>query len=221
MTVFVGAYGSGKSEISVNFALWQAQMGLPVTLCDLDIINPYFRSADARPVLTAAGVRLITPQFAGTNVDVPAVPSAAAALFDDRSRQAVLDIGGEDMGARVLASLRLKWLSEPVEPDVLLVVNPLRPFTQTAEQIGRVAAELMQAAQMRLTGLIHNANLQTEGAAELLTEHWPVVCEAAAALGLPVAFAAALSDKIPPGWGCRTPQGLPLLHLIQSIVYPG
>src|SRR5512137_285679 len=83
ITVFVGAYGSGKSEISVNFAAWLALSGRPVTLCDLDIINPFYRSADARQAVEAIGIRLISPQYAGTNVEVPAVPGAVYSVFDE------------------------------------------------------------------------------------------------------------------------------------------
>lgn len=220
ITLFVGAYGSGKSEVSVNFALWQASLGLAVTLCDLDTINPFFRSADARKLAETHGVRLIAPVFAGTNVDVPAVPGEVHSVFDDVSRQAVLDIGGEDLGARVVASLQPQLIAAQPAPALYMVVNPFRPFTQTIAQIVQVAEELMAAAKLPLSGLVHNANLLQDGDASLLDETLAVVQAAAAALRLPIVFAAAMDRQIPPDWPAgRTPGGLPLLRLQHSIDY--
>jgi hypothetical protein len=220
VTLFVGAYGSGKSEISVNFAGWLAEVGWAVTLCDLDIINPYYRSADARAMVEAQGIRLISPPFAGTNVDVPAVPAAVYSIFDDTTRKAVLDIGGEDMGARVVATLRkhLAALAEP--PAVYMVVNTCRPFTDTPAKIAATAHMLADAAGWPLSGLVHNANLLGLGNAELLVEHWPTVREAAELLDLPVVFAAAMAGAVPADWLATTPQGIPLLRLRRSIWYP-
>ena len=220
ITLFVGTYGSGKSEVSVNFALWQASLGLTVTLCDLDIINPYFRSADARKLVERAGIRLIAPMYAGTNVDVPAVPGEVHAVFDDPSRQAVLDIGGEDLGARVVASLHPQLAAAIPPPAVYMVVNPFRPFTSTADQIIQVAAELTASANLPLTGLVHNANLLDAGDATLLSETLSVVQSAADALGLPLVFASAMDNRVPADWPAgRTPAGLPLLRLRHSIDY--
>jgi hypothetical protein len=220
LTLFVGAYGSGKSEISVNFAGWLADAGHAVTLCDLDIINPYYRSADARAIVEAQGIRLISPPFAGTNVDVPAVPAAVYSVFDDTERMAVLDIGGEDMGARVVGTLRrhLAALAEP--PAVYMVVNTCRPFTDTPAKIQATARMLADAAGWKLSGLVHNANLLEQGDAELLVEHWPTVQEAGELLGLPVVFAAAMAEAVPAEWRAVTPQGIPLLRLRRSIWYP-
>lgn len=221
LTLFIGAYGSGKSEISVNFACWLALQGRPTTLCDLDTINPYFRSNDARRPVEAAGVRMITPEYAGTNVDVPAVPGEVFSVFDEPDRMAVLDIGGEDLGARVVASLRPRLLAQVPQPAIYMVVNPFRPFTDSAAKICQVAGELARAAGLPITGLVHNANLLEHGSIDLLAESLPVIREAAASLGLPIVFAAALEEAVPAEWDSRTPDGLPLLRLRRSIRYPG
>ncbi len=188
ITVFIGAYGSGKSEISVNFACWLASQGRPTTLCDLDIINPYFRSADARRPLEEAGIRMISPQFAGTNVDVPAVPGAVFSVFDNHERMAVLDIGGEDLGARVVASLKPRLLEQAAAVAMYMVVNPYRPFTGTPDKIVQVAGDLMQSSGLPITGLVHNANLLEQGDCSLLTDSWPILEAASKMLGLPVVF---------------------------------
>jgi hypothetical protein len=219
LTLFLGAYGSGKSEISVNFALWLAGLGSAVTICDLDIINPYYRSADAWQVLESAGIRLVKPPFAGTHVDVPAVPGEVFSVFDDPRRMAVLDIGGEDMGARVIAYLHNRLVEHQNETALYMVVNPCRPFTDTPEKIATTAATLQGAARMPLRGLVHNANLLEDSGADLLEESWPVISAAAARLGLPVVFAAAMEGRIPAAWGGRTPSGLPVLAMRRTIRY--
>jgi len=219
LSIFIGAYGSGKSEISVNFAAWLADRDMPVILCDLDIINPFYRSADARQAVEAMGIRLISPQFAGTNVDVPAVPGAVYSIFDEADHRAVLDIGGEDMGARVIASLRPRLLAQTADVAVYMVVNPYRPFTDTPEKICSIAADLAAAADLPISGLVHNANLLEHGDAELLSDSWPIISKAARKLGLPVIFAAAMADAVPASWGAITPEGVPLLRLERQIFY--
>ena len=219
VSLFIGPYGSGKSKISVNLDLWLRRNGYRVTLCDLDIINPFFRSADTRRVLEEAGIRLVAPVFAGTNVDVPAVPAEAYSVFDDPGRHAVLDIGGEDLGARIVATLKQRLLDIVDDVAVYMVVNPYRPFSQTSSQIVQQAEILTRAAGLAPTALVHNANLLEDSDAGLLTESSVIVKAAAAQLGVPVAFAAAMADVVPPDWGTRTPDGLPLLKMRRTIHY--
>jgi hypothetical protein len=219
LTLFMGAYGSGKSEISVNFAGWLRQTGHAVTLCDLDIINPYFRSADARTVIEDSGIRLVAPVFAGTNVDVPAVPAGIYSVFDDLSRYAVLDIGGEDLGARVIATIKNRLVAARDPAAIYMVVNPYRPFGGSVEQIVSMAGALSRAAGMMPTGLVHNANLLESGDATLLRDSWAVVKRASDALHIPVAFAAAMAEAVPGEWTDRTPEGIPLLRMRRTIDY--
>ena len=101
--IFVGAYGSGKSEVSVHFArmLAEKHKDRQIILADLDIVNPFYRSADAISSLTEDNIRVIAPVYANTNVDVPALPPEINAIFDDGSVIGVLDLGGEDLGMKV------------------------------------------------------------------------------------------------------------------------
>ena len=102
VTLFSGHYGSGKTNIAVNYAMQMARDGLPVTIADLDIVNPYFRTKDSAEDLAAAGIRLISSAYANSNVDLPALPAELYALTNDKSRYAVLDVGGDDRGALAL-----------------------------------------------------------------------------------------------------------------------
>lgn len=121
--IFVGAYGSGKSEVSVHFArmLAEKHKDRQIILADLDIVNPFYRSADAISSLTEDNIRVIAPVYANTNVDVPALPPEINAIFDDGSVIGVLDLGGEDLGAKVLAGMRGKI--EKTDFRVYMVIN--------------------------------------------------------------------------------------------------
>lgn len=217
ITVFVGAYGSGKSEISVNYAIWLSGKG-KVHLADLDMINPFYRSADARTLLARQGIDLIASVFAGTQVDVPAMPPEVARIFADSGAFGVLDIGGEDLGARTVASLKPQF--EKLDYDLLMVVNPFRPFTDSAEKIAQTASALSKAAKLAITGLVYNANLLEFSTAELFEQGWPVFEQAARLTGLPPVFAAAMAESIPDPWDWPDRHLLPVLPMQRTIVYP-
>lgn len=216
MTVFVGAYGSGKSEVSVNFALWLATLG-STAIADLDIINPFYRSADAASLLDQAGVRLVKPVFANTNVDVPSFGGDVFSLFDGLAQHAVLDIGGEDLGARVVSSLRPRF--EPAETALYMVVNLYRPFTADVGGIVRAADMLAEAAGLPLAGLIDNTNLLGEEDPGSIVASLEETRAAARAVGVPLVFRAALDDKVPSEWGNQMPDGTPLLRMRRTIGY--
>ena len=216
MTVFVGAYGSGKSEVSVNFALWLATLG-PTAIADLDIINPFYRSADAASLLDQAGVRLVKPVFANTNVDVPSFGGDVFSLFDGSAQHAVLDIGGEDLGARVVSSLRPRFV--PAETALYMVVNLYRPFTADVGGIVRAADMLAEAAGLPLAGLIDNTNLLGEEDPGSIVASLEETRAAARAVGVPLVFRAALDDKVPSEWGNQMPDGTPLLRMRRTIGY--
>ena len=216
VTVFLGAYGSGKSEVSVNFALWLAGSGR-VMLADLDTINPFYRSADAEARLRQADIRLIKPVYANTNLDVPSIGGEVFSIFDDSSAKAVLDIGGEDLGARVVSSLRPRFV--PEETAVFMVVNLQRPFTATPQRVAAVAGELAAAAGLPLAGLVDNTNLLGIQDSGLLSESLAMMREAAGLIGVPVVFRSALDAHAPAEWGNTMPDGTPLLRMEQTINY--
>ena len=86
VTLFCGHYGSGKTNISVNYALYLKSNGKEVDIADMDIVNPYFRTKDSEELLNTAGIRLISPRFANSNVDLPALPQELYGLFERRER---------------------------------------------------------------------------------------------------------------------------------------
>ena len=186
LTIIIGAYGSGKSEIAVNMSLAQRK-ALPdkkLLIADLDIVNPFYRSSDCASVLEEAGIRLVTPMYAGSNVDAPVLPPDMYVIFDDESYQGIFDIGGEDMGALVLGSL--KHRIENTDAVIYMAVNSLRPFTSDAEQIAVMTNELASAAGFKIDGYINNTNLLEETTAEMLAEGEKKILEASSITGIPL-----------------------------------
>lgn len=186
LSIVIGAYGSGKSEIAVNMSLAQrkAWPEKSLLIADLDIINPFYRSSDCAPALEKAGIRVISPMYAGSNVDAPVIPPDVYSIFDDETYTGVFDIGGEDMGATILGSMRHRI--ENTDTQILMAVNTLRPFTSDAKQIAEMTAILSQAAGFKIDGYLHNTNLLGETTSEIITEGEKIMKEASGVTGIPV-----------------------------------
>ena len=158
VTLFCGHYGSGKTNVALNYALQLKQDGGDVTVADLDIVNPYFRTKDSRQDLEEAGIRLICSEYANTNVDIPALPSDLYSITDDKSHHVVIDVGGDDRGALALGRIAPAILEEN-SYEMLLVINRFRPLTPDAPSTVEVMREIEQAGGIRFTGLVNNSNL--------------------------------------------------------------
>lgn len=157
VTVVCGHYGTGKTNLSVNLALDCARSGESVTLIDMDIVNPYFRSADYAGMLTEAGVRVIGPNFANTNLDTPSLPASIGVAIDEGER-VIIDVGGDDAGATALAVYRRQL--EAAAPDVLYVINKYRSLTTTPEEAVGILGEIERTAHLKATGLVNNSHLK-------------------------------------------------------------
>jgi hypothetical protein len=158
VSLFSGHYGSGKTNIAVNYALALREKGREVTIADLDIVNPYFRTKDSADALAAADIRLVSPAYANSNVDLPALPQEMYGVVADRSRYAILDIGGDDRGAVALGRYTPTILEEG-DFEHFFVVNFYRPLTQTPEDALEVLREIEFACKIPITAIINNSNL--------------------------------------------------------------
>ncbi len=196
ITIFCGHYGSGKTNIAVNYAKRQKQDGKAVTLADLDIVNPYFRTKDSREELDALGIRLICSDYANTNLDIPALPSDLYVITDDRATNAVLDIGGDDRGAYVLGRIAPKILEEN-DYEMLLVINRYRPLTPDAPSTIEVMREIETAGGIRFTGIVNNSNLGEETDAQTVLSSVAYAQQVASLSGLPVVMTAIREELRP------------------------
>ena len=185
LTLFCGHYGSGKTNIAVNYALALAREGKKVCIGDLDIVNPYFRTADSTATLEKAGVKVICPKFANSNVDLPALPAEAYRLVADRESFAVMDIGGDDRGAYALGRYAPAILEEN-NYCMAFVANPYRPLTRTPEEAFGIMREIEAACGIRFTHIVNNANLGWETTADTVLEAMAYMEELSRLSGLPL-----------------------------------
>ena len=185
VTLFAGHYGSGKTNIAVNYAMRLKKEGKPVVIADLDIVNPYFRTKDSEEELKAAGISLISSEYAGSNVDLPSLPQEMYTVTDNREEYAVLDIGGDDRGAYALGRYAPSILKEN-NYEMLMVVNMYRPLTRDAASVLEVMKEIEAACSMRFTAIVNNSNLGEETTAADVTASFPYADEISERTGLPL-----------------------------------
>ena len=202
LVLLSGHYGSGKTNIAVSLAFELKKRRDRVAIADIDIVNPYFRTRDSKDELEKAGIRLISSEFASSNVDLPALPQDVYAITDDTGLSAVIDIGGDDRGALALGRWRDAILQEN-DYEMLFVINKFRPLTSDPESTIEVMQEIEFAAKMKFTAVVNNSNLGNETTPEHVLgtmDYAKAVCELA---GLPLKMTTvheslypALKDKI-------------------------
>ena len=190
ITLFAGHYGSGKTNIAINYARALRRSDGRVTIADLDIVNPYFRTKDSAADLQAEGIDLVVSDFANSNVDFPAMPKEIYALVAERDRKIVMDIGGDDRGALALGRY-VPDIKAEGDYEMLAVVNASRPLTQTAADTVEVLREIEAACALPFTGLVNNTNLGPQTTAETVLASRAYADEIAALMKIPVRFTCA------------------------------
>lgn len=193
LTLFAGHYGSGKTNIAVNYALMLADEGKKVCIADLDIVNPYFRTKDSSEELEKAGVELISPQFANSNVDLPALPPESYKLVTDRKSYGIMDIGGDDRGAYALGRF-VPQIKEENNFRLIFVANCYRPLTPTPREALEIMREIEAACGLSFTDIINNSNLGEETTAETVLASEQYINELSKISGLPIFAHTAVSD---------------------------
>lgn len=187
ITILAGHYGSGKTNIAVSLALKMKKDGIDTVIADLDIVNPYFRTKDSLAELNEAGIRLISSEYANSNVDIPALPQEMYAVVDDKSRYYIVDLGGDDRGAYALGRYADR-INEEGNYEMLFVFNKYRPLTPDAESAMEVMAEIEAAAGVKFTGIVNNSNIGPMTDEAALAASFPE-CERLCELsGLPLRF---------------------------------
>jgi len=185
LTLFAGHYGSGKTNVAVNYALHLAGFGKKVCIADLDIVNPYFRTKDSERELCEAGVELISPRYANSNVDLPALPAESYRLVQDKSTLGVMDIGGDDRGAYALGRFADAIKAED-DYRMALVVNCYRPLTSTVEDAVEIMREIEAASGLKFTCIVNNSNLGEETTPKTVLDSVGFVESLSLATGLPI-----------------------------------
>jgi len=184
---FVGDFGSGKTEIAINFALLRKALGKEVAIADLDVINLYFRSREHVDYLEERGIRVVLPPREYRNADVPMITPTVIGSISDRKVDLILDIGGEENGIAVLGYLSEYLFREDYE--IVLVINGRRPFTRTEEDIVELHSRLREKARgLKINSLVNNTNLMEETTGRIVKEGEDLLKKVSKTLSIPIAF---------------------------------
>ena len=215
--LLAGHYGSGKSTVALGIAemLRHENPQGRIALADLDIVNPYFRTADCADVLEKLGVELIASAYAGSNVDVPAMPAGAYRVISDRELRVIVDVGGDDRGALAMGRYAPGLCGEN-NFDMLAVINRSRPLTRTPSDTVQVLREIESACGLAFTGIVNCTNYGRETTADAINDSRGYASDVSAIMGLPVVFSAVRQDLV-----CEFPESEPILPVSRLISHGG
>lgn len=185
ITLLCGHYGSGKTNVAVNMAYDLKKKHEKVVIADLDIVNPYFRTKDSAGEFEDLGIRLICSEYAGSNVDIPAMPQQMYSLTDNKDQMAIIDVGGDDRGALALGRIAPSIIEEN-DYEMIFVINCYRPLTRDAQSTIEVMKEIEDAAKIKFTAIINNSNLGEETTATDVLNSLDYANEVSKLAGLPL-----------------------------------
>jgi cellulose biosynthesis protein BcsQ len=192
LTLFAGHYGSGKTNIAVNYACALADEGKKVCVADLDIVNPYFRTKDSEKEFKERGIELISSRYANTNVDLPAIPAESYRLVQDKSIYGVIDIGGDDRGAYALGRFA-DAIKEEGNYRMAFVLNRFRPLTSTVDDAVEIMREIEAASGIPFTAIVNNSNIGPETTSDVVRSSYEYANEVSSLTGLPIKFTSVAS----------------------------
>lgn len=194
MNIFTGHFGSGKTEVAVNYALKLAEANYKTAIVDFDIINPYFRTADAKEELEKNNIWVLLGRYVNTNVDIPSIPAEIYSLFQNKEYKAVLDVGGDDLGAKAVSRFKEEILSDDYE--MFFVINTKRIMTDTPEKILEMIALIENSANIKVTKLVNNSNLLEETTADIILQGNDIISRVSEKLGIPIGITAGMEEVV-------------------------
>ena len=223
--LLVGAYGSGTTEIAVNLAFHlvaersapgTSADSRPLAIADLDLVNPYFRCREALEPLEAAGVRVVVPPGGQRYADLPILLPQVRGLLQDTAVMSILDVGGDEVGSRVLSALSTSF--DSTRHAFWFVLNTRRPFNDTAAGCLKTIRRIEAASSLRVTGLVPNTHLMDETTPEMVLDGVAVARQVAQELGVGIAFVAMMQQVA----GRMSPDAIrePVLKMRRIMVPP-
>lgn len=196
ITLFAGHYGSGKTNIAVNYAKYIKNTGKDCVLADIDIVNPYYRAKDSAGELETMGIHVISSSFANSNVDVPALPGEVYSVIDNKEKYAIIDVGGDDRGALALGRY-VPAIMEENNYDMLFVLNSRRPLTSDIQGALDAMNEISLACRLPFTGIVNNTNIGNETTAQTVISSMNFAKELSEITGLEIKMTTVVSSLIP------------------------
>jgi len=192
--IITGHYGSGKTEFSINYAIKLSESNKKVALCDLDVVNLYFRSREKEDILKEKGIRVIGSSMRGNAVDIPAISSEVLAPIEDKSYDAVFDVGGDPAGARTLG--RYKPFLKEGDYDMFIVLNANRPETMTKEKVLEYIIKIEDTSRLKATGLVNNTHMLKQTQIDDILKGYELAEEVSLATGLDIKYNVCLETLI-------------------------
>lgn len=193
--IFTGHFGSGKSECAANYAIESAKQGLKTALVDLDIVNPFFRTAEIEDDLKMHGVHVIAPTLAGSTVSVPALPPEILSVFHDPSyKKIIFDVGGDETGATALGRYKPQFDATPYR--MMYVINTRRPLSANQTDIFNLLRMIEQSSRLEVSDLINNTNLSYETEPETLIDGQVIVEQVSKSSGIPICYVSGSEEVI-------------------------
>lgn len=197
MYVLIGNYGSGKTELALNFAFNAAARGERTELLDLDMVNTYFRLTNPGVLTKMKEIRLVSPNFTNSSVETLSVPGEVQSAFDMNWDTVVFDVGGDATGATALGRYHQDFISLPEGAlEVLNVVNVRRPLAGTVEKIIHLQQEIETHSRLKITGMINNTNLAGVTTPQELRDGYEIIKEVSEKTGTPVAYTSGKKEML-------------------------
>lgn len=200
LRVFTGHFGSGKTEISINYAMKLLKDKKDTCIVDLDIVNPYFSVREVREHLESLGMRVVSPPIEVTTAELSTVPAEVLTAFNNKKYDAVFDVGGDDTGAVALGQYNRYFMEEPY--DMYFVINTNRPFTSDADSIVEYVDSIQRASRLKVSYFINNTNLSYETSVDDIIKGQEIIKEASLRLNIPIRYTCVredLTEKLPEG----------------------
>ncbi len=194
IAIFTGHFGSGKTEIAINYSIASARGGNRTIIVDLDIVNPFFRVSERRDILNKEGIEVISPNFAGTGLDIPSLPAKILSVFQRKDYNVVFDVGGDDTGATALGRFFPYFSQETYA--MYYVVNVYRPLSNNKEDIMDMLASIESHSRLHVTHLINNSNISHETTFYDIMNGQSIVEDVSRELGIPIAYISGKPDII-------------------------
>ena len=187
--VLIGNYGSGKSELALNFAMQAAARGEKTELLDLDMVNTYFRLTERGKMVEQKEIRLVSPNFACSGIETLSLPAEVASAFVLDWDSVIFDVGGDDVGATALGRYHQDFMDlEPGALEVLNVVNIRRPLSGTLEKIKHLQEGMQIHSRLQITGMVNNTNLSTMTTGDDLWDGYQLLRQVSDETGIPIAY---------------------------------
>lgn len=187
--VLIGNYGSGKTELALNFAIQAAAAGDRTELLDLDMVNTYFRLTERGKMVEQKEIKLVSPNYACSGIETLSLPAEVQSAFDLDWDTVIFDVGGDSTGSTAVGRYHQDFMElDPENLEVLNVINIRRPMAGTADRIVRLQQDMEMHSRLHITGLINNTNLAKMTTEEELRDGYKVIREVSDMTGIPVAY---------------------------------